>query len=412
MSGADSLPPVTGADLAARFDLRTLDQAFLDNPYPTYHALREHQPIHVADDGSVFLTRYADVAQVYRDRTMSSDKREMFRPSLGDGPIYEHHTTSLVFNDPPYHTRVRRAIQGAMISRVLATLRSGLETLVDDLLEAAASGPSFDLVTDFAAAIPVEVIGNLLAIPRAERGPLRQWSLSILGALEPNISDAIRDEGDRAVRAFYDYLDGLIAVRRKHLRLDGSDALSLLIAADTDGHRLTNDELIHNAIFLLNAGHETTTNLIANGVAALLENPGEHERLREQPQLLPSAVEEFLRYESSNQLGNRLVREQTVVGGVVLTPGTSITLGIGAANRDPDAFVDPDRLDISRDPNRHLAFGLGAHACAGMSLARMEGRIAIGRIVARFPQLRALPGAVRGGRARFRGYLRYPVSVE
>ncbi|MEM7254990.1 MAG: cytochrome P450, partial [Pseudomonadota bacterium] len=313
--------------------------------------------------------------------------------------------------DPPYHTRVRRAIQTALVTRVINGMRPALVSLVDSLLDNVEEQGDFDLIGDFAAAIPVEVIGNLLSIPREERDPLRDWSLAILGALEPNISDDVRDRANAAVSEFSHYLSGVIEIRRRHLQLDGADALSLMIAADDDGASLTNEELIHNAIFLLNAGHETTTNLIGNGVAALLATPSEWRRLYADPELINSAVEEFLRFESSNQLGNRLVTAPTQIGDVTLEPGTGITLGIGAANRDPTVFPDPERLDITRTPNRHLAFGLGAHACAGMNLARLEGQVAIGRLVQRFPSLLQTGDAVRGQRARFRGFLRFPVRV-
>ncbi len=397
------------------FDPRHLPAGFLDDPYPFYHDLRRVAPVHRCPDGSLFLTRHADVSDVYRSRTTSSDKRVMFRPTLGDGSAYTHHTTSLVFNDPPYHTRVRQAIQGALIPRALRALAPSLEALVESLLDRAeeidAREEKFDLIEDFAAAIPIEVIGNLLGVPRDEREPLRGWSLAILSALEPTIDNATLKAANQAVDEFSDYLAGLIAARREKLVLDGSDPLSLLIATDPD-HPLTEMELIHNAIFLLNAGHETTTNLIGNGVMALLANPKEHRRLIEDPAMIDSAIEEFLRYESSNQLGNRLTTEEMAIGDVTVAANTMLTLCIGAANRDPAEFPDPDRLDLARRPNRHLAFGLGIHACAGMQLARMEGRAAIAGITRRFPGLRAAGPHKRGNRARFRGLLTFPVTAR
>jgi cytochrome P450 len=240
---------------------------------------------------------------------------------------------------------------------------------------------------------------------------LREWAQIILSALEPVTPPAMVAAGNRAVADFSDYLRRLIAERRRRPPGEADDILGTLVFGEVDGERLTEPELIHNCIFLLNAGHETTTNLIGNGVAALLDHPGERARLAADPGLIRSAVEEFLRYESSNQLGNRRAAEAVEIGGVDLPAGTYIHIGIGAANRDPEEFPDPDRLDIARAPNRHLAFGSGAHACLGMSLARMEGRIAIGRLVDRFPSLRRAGAPVRGGRARFRGYGRYPVAL-
>lgn len=395
--------------LAEAFDLRTIDAAFLDNPYPTYAALRQFDPVHRSPDGSYFLTRYDDVMAVYRSRAFSSDKKAEFKPKYGDSPLYIHHTTSLVFNDPPLHTRVRKLLAPAFTPRALNVLEPRFAALVDGLLDAAEARGKIDLIEDFAAALPVEIIGDLLGVPRADRGPLRGWSLAILGALEPVLSPQSERRGNQAVAEFSSYLGDLIDQRRRDPRDD--DVLSALIAGAVDGAPLSENELIQNCIFLLNAGHETTSNLIGNGVAALLDHPAERAKLRDNPELIETAVEEFLRFESSNQLGNRRASEDVKIGGKTLKPGSFITLCIGAANRDPAQFCDPDRLDIARTPNRHLAFGAGAHVCAGITLARMEGRIAIGRLLRRFPKLRRDGPPQRGGRARFRGYLSYPLAL-
>ena len=189
------------------------------------------------------------------------------------------------------------------------------------------------------------------------------------------------------------------------------DVLTRLIAADSDEERLTETELVHQCIFLLNAGHETTTNLIGNALHALTQWTAERQRLIREPSLIHGAIEEFLRFESSNQLGNRISTTATEVGGVALPPDSRVTLCIGAANRDPAQFPDPDRLDIARSPNRHIAFGFGIHTCAGLNLARLEGRVAISRFLARFPDYAADGAPTRGGRARFRGFLHLPVDV-
>ncbi len=399
-----------GREAALAFDPRDLPPGFLEDPYPTYHALRRHDPVHRCPDGSYFLTRYDDVAAVYRDRRMLSDKTVEFRPKFGDGPLFRHHTTSLVFNDPPYHTRVRKLLVAPFTPRALKAMEVDIVALVERLLDEAGPRGGMDLIADFAAAVPVEVICNMLGVPRADRAPLRDYSLRILGALEPVISPEQLAAGNRAVEEFSAYLDGLIAERRTRLSDDPGDVLSALIRGDGSGDELTQEELIQNCIFILNAGHETTTNLIGNGVAALLHHPDQLALLRERPELIAPAVEEFLRFESSNQLGNRRVGEEAEIGGVAMPAGTRITMCIGAANRDPARFPDPDRLDITREPNRHLAFGAGMHACAGMNLARLEGQVAILRLIRRFPGLRRAGEPVRGGRARFRGYASYPVS--
>lgn len=410
--------PANGRDLAAAFDLKRLDRPFLDDPYPTYRALREHDPVHRMPDGSYFLTRYDDLVEVYRDaKTWSSDKKIDFRPNFGDSLLYEHHTTSLVFNDPPVHTRVRKLLAPTFSPRALRALQPRIEALVDRLLDAAAAR-SIDVIDDFAAAIPVQLIGDLLGIPDDERGPLRDWSLAILGALEPVLTEEQLAGGNRAVAEFKTYLKDLIG-RRQHLGThDGREILSMLVGASAlagDGageDRLSELELLHNCIFLLNAGHETTTNLIGNSIHLLVENPDAWRDLAFHPELAGSAVEEFLRMESSNQLGNRRATRDCEIGGKRVPAHTYVHLCIGAANRDPAQFPDPDRLDIRRHPNRHLAFGSGIHTCAGNSLARMEGQVALQKLVTRFKAIERVGDFVRGGRARFRGFRHYRVALH
>jgi cytochrome P450 len=260
--------------------------------------------------------------------------------------------------------------------------------------------------------VPVEVIGNLLAVPRDEREPLRDWSLAILGALEPTLTPEQQARGEKAVEDFLAYLKSLVARRRAKPGDPEHDVLTRLIEGEQDGERLSERELLHNIIFILNAGHETTTNLVGNGLYALLEWPEEKARLLRQPELIRTAVEEFLRFESPNQLGNRLALTPVDVAGVAIPAGTYLTIGIGAANRDPAEFPDPDRLDVARVPNRHLAFGSGPHVCIGLNVARLEGRIAIGRFLARFPGYTPSGEPVRGGRARFPAEARHRAAIR
>lgn len=398
------------------FDPRALPASFYEDPYPTYRALQLDDPVHLLPDGSYFLTRYADLNEIYRDTaTFNSDKRVEFKPKFGESLLYEHHTTSLVFNDAPLHTRVRRIIAGALTPRAIADMTPALTQLVDrliaDMAEREAERGEVDLIADFASAIPVEVIGNLLGVPHADRRPLRGWSLAILGALEPAISSAVFAAGNEAVAEFVDYLRGLVADRRAHPGDPQHDVLTRLIAGEADGTRLSEVELLHNCIFILNAGHETTTNLIGNGLHLLLEFPDERRRLTDDPTLVKTAVEEFLRFESSNQLGNRRTMRAVTLGGKHIAAGAGLTLCIGAANRDPEQFPDADRLDVGRTPNRHLAFAAGPHQCVGMNLARLEGQIAIARFLAAFPKYAAAGRPVRGQRARFRGFTALPVAL-
>ncbi|MGH8707534.1 MAG: cytochrome P450 [Burkholderiales bacterium] len=393
------------------FQLTRVPADFLDEPYPWYAALRAHDPVHALEGGGVFLSRYEDALAVYRAPQASSDKRAEFRPKLGDSPLYEHHTTSLVFNDPPLHTRVRRVIMGAVNQKAIARMEPNVARLVDTLLDEMAAKREVNLIDDFAARIPIEVIGNLLCIPHAERGPLRGWSVAILSGLEPKLSPEMFDTGNRAVTDFIDYLKALIAARRRHPGDYESDVLTRLIQGEKDGETLSQKELYHQCIFLLNAGHETTTNLIGNGVWALLNHPGEMARLRADPALVPSAVEEMLRYDGPIQLNNRRLTAPLTLSGTLLPEGTSITIGIGAANHDPAQFPEPERFDVARKPNRHVAFGQGEHVCVGMNVARMEGRIALARLIARFERVELAGAPERDRRVRFRGFRKLPLRL-
>ncbi|HEY2246457.1 MAG TPA: cytochrome P450, partial [Bradyrhizobium sp.] len=362
--------------LAEKFDLERLTPEFYADPYPTYRALRENEPLKRLPNGAWFLTRYDDLVAAYKNtKAFSSDKKKEFAPKYGNSLLYEHHTTSLVFNDPPIHTRVRRLIMGALSPRAIAEMEGDLIRLVHGLLDRISAKGNFDLIGDFAAAIPIEVIGNLLDVPHEEREPLRDWSLAILGALEPVIGEAAAARGNKAVADFLAYLEVLVERRREKPGNPDRDVLTKLIQGEPNGEKLSAKELLHNCIFLLNAGHETTTNLIGNGLVTLSTTPEEKQRLIAQPELTRTAIEEMLRYESSNQLGNRMTVEPVELGGLSLPAGTPITLCIGAANRDPAQFPDPERFDVGRTPNRHLAFATGAHQCAGMALARLEGAI-------------------------------------
>ena len=440
MSITPPLSPDRAQEIARTLDLRALPRDFLDNPYPVYAALREAEPFKRMPDGSYFLTRHADLVAVYRDaKLFSSDKQVEFGPKYnhapynappyttagGVAPLFEHHTNSLVFNDPPLHTRVRRLIMGALTRRAIEAMEPGLVSLVDSLLDKIEAQGWGDLIEDFASAIPVEIIGNLLDVPHADREPLRGWSLAILGALEPSLTPEQEALGNRSVNEFLAYLRELVAQRRQHPGDPEHDVLTRLIQGEKDGETggdaMSEVELLQNCVFLLNAGHETTTNLIGNALISLQEWPEQRMRLLSDLQQAPDeeaeehilglAVDEFLRFESSNQLGNRRALQATQVNGVDLQAGALVTLCIGAANRDPAVYENPEQLDLRRTGNKHLAFGFGVHQCAGLSLARLEGRIAIGRFLQRFPEYRLKTDPERGGRARFRGFLSAPFST-
>ena len=392
------------------FDLSAPPEGFVENPFPHYDRLLREAPVLPQPDGSVLICRHADLNAIYRDTALYiSDKKLAFAPKFGPGsPLFEHHTTSLVFNDPPLHTRVRRIMTSALTPKALARMEPGLIATVDHLLEEL--GPTPDLIDDYASCIPVQIIGNLLDVPMEERGPLRDWSLAILGALEPTLSSAELDAGHTAVREFKAYLQDLVARRRASPGDPETDVLTRLIAGD-EGGQLTEIELIQNCIFILNAGHETTTNLIGSALALLHDHPDQKARLLAEPALIGPCIEEVLRFRSPNQFGNRETTAPVSLGGVEIAAGSNLHLCIGAANRDPEVFDHPTEFDIARKPNRHLAFAGGPHVCVGLTLARMEGKIALERILNRYPTYEIRDARKGGGRIRFHGYAALPARL-
>lgn len=391
------------------FDIKSPPKGFIENPYPIYAALRQDAPVLAQPDGSFVVSSYRALDRIYRDtETFSSDKRTVFLPKFGPSPLFEHHTTSLVFNDPPLHTRVRKIMVGAMTARAIARLEPGLVLLIDRLLDELAVKDEADLIEDFSVLIPINVIGNLLDMPMADRGPLRAWSLAILGALEPTLTPQQQALGNEAVLAFKAYLSWLAADRRKNPGDPETDVLTRLI--QSEGEQLSEIELLQNCIFILNAGHETTTNLIGNALAAINDDPMAKNRLIQEPALMATAVDEFLRFESPNQFGNRLTSSTVTVETVSIPAGTDLHLCIGAANRDETVFADADRLVLDRRPNKHLAFAGGPHTCVGLNLARLEGRIALGRFLQRFPRFKVI-ARKHSQRLRFRGFAKLTVRL-
>jgi cytochrome P450 len=406
-------PRSNPAAAARAFDINAIDARFLADPYPFYRALREHDPVHRNPDGSYFLTRHSDVQLAYRHPSMSSDKRAEFAPRFGQGPLFVHHTTSLVFNDPPYHARVRRLLAAAFTPRKLAEFGPMIAAIVSRLLEELAERTEFDFIESFAVPLPTEVIAHMLSVPEAERHRLRDYSRDILGALDPVVTPERLAQGHAAVEEFGALLRDLIRHRRAHP--DGAapgEVLGPLVFGEIDGERLSEEELVQNCIFLLNAGHETTTSLLGAGLALLMDNPDELRRLTANPALIDTAVDEFARFDSPVQIGNRKTAEPVRFGEVTVPAGTYLHTSIGAANRDPAAFAEPDHLDVGRAPNPHLAFIAGRHACLGSALGRLEGRIALGAFLERFPGVRRAGEARLLGRARFRGYDCLPVAVR
>jgi len=386
------------------FDLMDLPADFVPDAYRYLAALRTNSPLHRNADGSYILTRYADLETAYRDPAVwSSDKKINFKPKFGDSPLYEHHTTSVVFRDPPDHTRIRKLFQAAFTRGALAALESRINALVDTYLDELAERREMEVVGDFSFKLPVEVVCDMLGVPSSDRILIRDWALLILGALEPVLSDAEFAAGCRAVEDFKAYLRDLINHRKAHpADARPGEILTALVEAEEDGDKLSELEVLHQCIFLLNAGHETSTNMISHGIHEMLRNPDQVARLSAAPELIDSAVEEILRYQAPIQINNRRALVDTELSGVSLAAGSVVHLMIGGANHDPAQFPEPQNFDITRRPNRHLSFGLGVHICAGNTLARIEGKIAFGKLFQRFPNLRLEAPAKLSGRIRFR----------
>jgi cytochrome P450 len=405
---------VSTAEIAKQFDISHMDSGFADNPYPVYRALRDHDPVHRNADGSYFLTRFEDVRRGLRDACFSSDKRADFKPKFGDGtPLYVHHTTSIVFSDDPMHARIRKLLAAAFSPRKVAALEPIIERFIEQSLDRLEDMGEFDVIKDYALGLPTEIIANMLGIPADRRHKLHDYSNLILGALDPVVSPENLSAGHKAVEEFGSELAELAARRRREPKT-GSDAevLTALIFGEVDGEKLSDLELIHNCIFLLNAGHETTANTVGNGLDSLLDYPDQLLLLRDDPGLIGTAIEEFLRFQSPLQIGNRKVLETVEFAGVEIQKGAFLYLCIAGANRDPDVFSDPERLDITRNPNPHLAFGTGKHICMGNTLGRIEGQTAIGKLVQRFPKLQRNGDKKWHGRSRFRGLSAFPVRVR
>lgn len=394
------------------FDLANAPVNFFENPFPYYRGFLKYAPVLPQPDGSYIISSYRDLDTIYRDTNIyCSDKTELFGKKFGtNSALFEHHTTSLVFNDPPLHTRIRKVMTSALSNRAILAMEPGLIHTIDSILASLSHKPNVDLISDYAAQIPIQIIGNLFDMPQADREPLRDWSLAILGALEPSISDEQQRLGNQAVSHFTHYLKDLVADRRRTPGDPETDVLSRLIAPDNE--HISESELLQNCIFILNAGHETTTNLIGNALYALNENPEQKKLLLNQPEAIAKGVDEFLRFLSPNQFGNRMTTIDTVIGEYSIPAGSNLHLCIGAANRDPDQFTNPDILDLIRSPNPHLAFAGGRHLCVGLSLARMEGRVAINQFLKCYPNYSLTNNAKQGGRIRFRGFSSLPATLN
>lgn len=391
------------------------DPRNLEDPYPAYAQLREMKRVFRPPVGGELapwvVSGYAEVYQALRDARFSSVRRGsmLMRGSAELAERYANQAgfggSSMIFSDPPEHTRLRGLVSKAFTPRRIFELRGRLEEIVDQLLTPAAARGSIELMDEFAGPLPATVIGELLGVPPEDQERFRRWSNEMFSRMGP-LRDGAPPAGARF--ALGEYLAGIIAERRKEPR---DDLISGMIAAQEERQMLTDAELLSTSLVLLIAGFETTTNLIGNGVLALLRNPAELERLRADRSLLPTAIEEFLRYDSPAQLIMRSTKEEVELGGELVPTGASVLLLLGAANRDPRQFPDPDRLDVGRKENAHVSFGWGIHHCLGAPLARLEGEVAFTALLDRFPTWKADPTAIaRRPNPMLRGLSRLPLA--
>lgn len=389
------------------------DPAFETDPFPFYRRLREDGPVQrvVTARGieAYLITRHDDALEAFCDPRLTSELREAADPRLleqvpaGCRGVLR----SMIRVEAPDHDRLRRLVSTAFTARRVSGLRPRIQEITDRLLDAVAPLGRADLIEDLALPLPVTVIGELLGVPPGDRGGFQEWT-DVMLAQRPDRPDP--EVAERAWRRMWSYLEGLLAAKRDR---PGDDLLSGLIAARDDERRLDEDELVAMAFLLLVAGYVTTVNLIGNGIAALLAHPGQLKLLRDDPRLLPNAIEEFLRFDGPVNPGVvRIAATDLEIGGRPIPRGATVVIATAIAGRDPAAFPDPDQLDVTRPENPHLAFGHGAHYCLGAPLARLEGRIAIGSVLRRLPDLAlTVPyGELRRPVVGLRGPVRLPVT--
>ncbi len=396
------------------FDLFSVPADYFRDPQTWLRPLRDDDPIHLNSDGTILLTRYHDVRQVWRDRSASVDKSDMFLRKFETGPLLEHHTTAMLFRDPPDHDRLRILVNPFFEPRSLIRFRPFIVDLVERLLDEAAERRQFDFVHDFAEKIPISLITRILGVPPEDGDFIRPIGLRVLFPLNPKVSQEAIADGNAAVAEFTDYIMEHVRNTRRH-GVDGEPAsvIEALVAAEADGKEISEEELIHTCLLVFNGGHETTTNLIAVGTHGLLAFPDQYALL---PHLsaddeLSVAVEELVRYVTPLQLQGRRTTKDVELASGHLDAGTEVILCQASANRDERAFDDPDRLDLRRTLNAHVSFGLGVHACLGNQLARLEAKIVFPMLTRRFPKLEQAGPAIFNPNVRFRGLRSLPVDV-
>lgn len=377
------------------------------NPYTVYRRLREKDPVHRSRlfDGWV-LSKHAHVDAVLRDQHQFANDVRNASDSVTDQSQDEVH--SMLYLDQPDHTRLRSLVSQAFTRGAIQVIKPRIEEIVDELLDQVDGDQSFDAIQTLADPLPVIVISELLGVPPEDRDRFKAWSTDVASVLEPRETRQDWKRIDQAREALMAYFDPIIEARYEDPR---DDLISALAMAEEDGEKLTHREVLVTLLLLLVAGNETTTNLIGNGLLALLQHPDQLDRLRQDPSLIDSAIEEMLRFDSPVQIDSRTALVDQEIGGKQIRRGQQVLLLIGAANRDPEAFPDPDVLDLTRTARSHMSFGRGIHHCLGAPLARMEGQIAFGKLLERFPHMRLAGNPRFRDRVVLRGLRSLPIKV-
>lgn len=401
-----------------QFDSALTSEAFNQNPYPLYHELRQQAPVYWSEAwGCWLLTRYDDITRTLQDyQTFTSLGRLTATMELPEplwervAPLVRHYSQGLINVDPPDHTRMRKLVHMAFTPRAIRKMRAYIEDIVDRLIDEQIERGQMDVIWDFSYPLPVTVIAEMMGIPLEDHAKFKRWSGEIVGFMAtPKPTPEVLLQSQDALLAMQQYFRDIYAKRRL---APEDDLITALVRAELEGDKLSEEEMVSSCVTILIGGHETTTYLIANGVYALLRQPEQLRRLRDNPALDASATEEFLRYEGPFQRNRRIATRDVKIGDMTIKKDQLIMQFLGAANRDPSQFGNPDSLDLARSPNKHLAFGYGPHFCLGAPLARLEAPVAIRALLQKLPKIRLARDDLEWNSALFRGLKSLPIEFE